>query len=147
MEYFTKEFWFLLTGIFVVLEVVLGFTIVCLFAALSCFTVGIMVTFSLAPNTIQQLAYFFGFTFLWTILAYKPLVNLVKKAPKDSYNNIIGGIAEVTEKNLIAGKIGAVKWSGTIFKAMLAIDAEEKEISVGKNVTIVAVKENIFIVK
>lgn len=147
MEYFTKEFWFLLTGVFVILEVVLGFTIVCLFAALASFTVGVMVSFNMPENILQQAAYFFGFTFLWTILAYKPLINLLKKNFKHSYHNIIGSIAKVTEENLIAGKIGAVKWSGTIFKAMLAKDSEEKEISVGKSVTIVAVKENIFIVK
>lgn len=144
-----SEIWFIISIICLVIEIFAGLTIAFLFLALSSFFTGILINYNILSNIslIYQLACFFGIATLLSIFAYKPLLRFLKKHPKNEFKNIIGSSAIVTQESLIPGRVGHVTWSGSIFKAILEDNHSNKSVSVGSSVTIVAVKENIFIVK
>ncbi len=143
------EIWYILAAILMVLEVVFGFTVVLLFAALAAFSLGVMIDYGVIyhDDWVMSLAYFFGFTIFWSLVAFKPLRNLLNKsAGGANYSNIIGSKAIVAKGGLQKGHRGEVTWSGSFFKAEIAENSEHDSIVAGGLVKIVAVEENVFIV-
>lgn len=144
------EVWFILAIIFIVLEVVLGFTIVLLFAAFASFSVGLLVTLgSLSEDsTVTQISLFFALSAVWTILLWKPLKRmLAKRSESEGVHSYIGQEVVLIDDTLEKGHIGDAKWSGTIRKIKIAEDAKELKYHSGEILKVVAVQDNLFIVK
>lgn len=142
------EFWFILGLCLIILEGLLGFTIITFIAGLAAVTVGIMCylfpEYYESPISIFSLAMYCGFIGIWALLLFNPLKAL-KNRNKDGYNNIVGGEGEVVDKPLKPGKIGKLKWSGTLVKAKLKAGCKH-QVAVGEDVTIIDIKDNVFIV-
>jgi membrane protein implicated in regulation of membrane protease activity len=62
------------------------------------------------------------------------------------YHNMVGRTVTLLE-DISHDKVGKVEWSGSIFKAQLSPDAASEKIIANKNATIVAVKNNVLIIK
>lgn len=142
-------FWFICAAILILLEVVAGFTVTLLFAALSAFTLGILIEINFVPqnNIVAHLTYFCGFTLFWLALFYKPLRELIKKHHnQNNYSNIVGNDAVVSGAGLKKGEMGQVKWSGSLFNAQIRDGSDLSEIAADQAVTIVEIKGNTFIV-
>lgn len=145
------EFWLVTAILLMIFEVVLGFTIVLFFSSLACFTVaGLMYFNFIALDSITvQFATFFLATTLWALILWKLLKRLVKKTPASdaTATSIIGQEATITGSSLHLGKVGTVAWSGTTVKAKLVEDSAHHTLKEGTIVKIVAITDNIFIVR
>lgn len=143
-------FWFILAIIMVAMEVLLGMTVVLLSAAMAAFTVGILIISTTIPahEGVWQSVVFCGMTILWCLLLWRPMKNLLRQHAhsKFTYNNIVGQTITLSQ-TITKGEIGSVEWSGSIFKAQIADDCEVTQIDIKKHATIVAVKNNVLIIK
>jgi|GEM_PF-2744493 membrane protein implicated in regulation of membrane protease activity len=141
--------WFLLSVALMVAEVVLGMTIVLMFASIGAFAVGLLVVFNaIAQQAITwQIAIFMVGTVLSTAIFFKPLHKLLKqRSNMPEYHNMVGRTVTLLE-DISHDNVGNVEWSGSIFKAQLSSDVASKKIIVNKTATIVAVKNNVLIIK
>jgi membrane-bound ClpP family serine protease len=142
------EFWFILGLCLIVLEGLLGFTIITFIAGIAAINIGVLCYFFPEyypqPVTVFSVAMYCGSIGVWTLLLYKPLKAL-KNRSKGTYSNIVGQEGEVIDKPLKPGKIGKIKWSGTFVKAKLTHGAKH-QVPVGENVKIIDIKDNVFIV-
>ncbi len=149
MDILNPDFWFILGLVLIILEVVLGFTIVLLFSGIAAFTMGFLLFFKLAifESIYMQGAAFFAITLAWAALLWKPLKRLKdRNANKDGVKNFVGQTVEIIDADLEKGKIGNAKWSGTIVKVMLHPEFREEKLTVGTIARIVDVRDKNFIV-
>ena len=118
-----------------------------LFAALGAISVGAFLIFGLIDDLVHQFILFFASTAFWTALFWRPLKQFI--AGRDSgFNDMVGSTAIVYDKPLEIGKIGQVKWSGTIMKCELVAEAlGENRIDQGNEVTITGVSKGILMVR
>lgn len=147
-----SQLWFILAICLICVEIFVGFTIVATIFSISAITLGCLVYFfpTAFSSYITQLASYCAAVSFWGLVLWKPLKLLLKKYKKnEEYTNIIGQQGEVIDKDLITGKVGKIKWSGTQVKAMIDDSHQDKykKIEVGSIVTITNIKNNIFIVK
>ena len=152
MQYFLTnqiELWYVLGAVLMIIEMYLGGTIRFFFAGIAAFCVVLCMKFNLITlNTlIDQIGFFFGFFCLWSIVLWKPTKYLLNIGNTEAYHNIEGGIATVYSHDLKGASLGEIKWSGAICKAKLAPSNKNNILKKGDNVTIVSVKNNIFIVE
>jgi membrane protein implicated in regulation of membrane protease activity len=146
---FNPEFWFLLGLVLIILEVVMGFTIVLFFTSLAAFTVGFISyeKFVVFESVYWQFAAFFALTVFWAILLWKPLKRLKDRNAKNGeVKNFVGQAVEVIDADLTKNKTGNVKWSGTIVHAILHPEFREETLPVGTIAKIVDVRDKIFVV-
>ncbi|MFV9875796.1 MAG: NfeD family protein [Rickettsiales endosymbiont of Dermacentor nuttalli] len=138
--------WMVVGVALVLLEVltVPGIGILC--AGLAAVIVGIMILFGLIfyDYYILQMGWFFAWTLLWAMMLWRPLLKL--RYSERAYHNIIGEHAIVYKNDLIKGKTGEVKWSGTVMKALIVNDSNESSIGVNQEVIIKNLKGNILLV-
>jgi membrane protein implicated in regulation of membrane protease activity len=147
---YNPEFWFILGFVFVVLEVVLGLTIVLFFCGLSAFTMGFLLYFNITSfeNLFTQFSAFIVTTFFWAAILWRPM-----KRYKDSklngkkFENYVGQPVIVTSKPLKKGGVGTGSWSGTTVKISIHEDYPEKKMEIDHVGTVVEVRDNIFIIK
>ena len=92
------------------------------------------------------IGFFFGLFCLCLIVLYKPKKYLVCMDNVEAYHNIKGGIAAVYSHDLKGDNLGEIKWSGAICRAQLAPSSKNTSLKKGDDVTIISVKNNIFIV-
>jgi membrane protein implicated in regulation of membrane protease activity len=132
-----------------IIEMYLGGTIGFFFAGIAAFCVALCMKFNLITlNTlIDQIGFFFGFFCLWSIVLWKPTKYLLNIGNTEVYHNIEGGIATVYGHDLKGENLGEIRWSGAICKAKLSPSSKNTILKKGDNVTIVSVKNNIFIVE
>jgi len=152
MQYFLTnqiEVWYILGAVLMIIEMYLGGTIGLFFAGIAAFCVALCMKFNLiALNTlIDQVGLFFGFFCLWSIMLWKPTKYLLNIGNAKEYHNIEGGIATVYSNDLKGENLGKIKWSGAVCKAKLAPSGKNTVLKKGDNVTIISVKNNIFIVE
>jgi inner membrane protein len=143
------EFWFLLGLVLIVLEVVMGFTIVLLFTSLAAFTVGFIMywKFMVFEGIYWQFAAFFALTVIWALILWKPLKRLKERNSKHgNVQNFVGQSVEVIDADLTKINPGNAKWSGTIVKAIIHPDFREEKLPVGTIAKIVDVRDNVFVV-
>ena len=131
----------------VFLEIVMFQGVGFLFAALGAISVGAFLIFGLIDNLVHQFILFFAATAFWTALFWRPLKQFI--AGRDSgFNDMVGSTAIVYDKPLEIGKIGQIKWSGTIMKCELVAEAPgENTIDQGSEVTITGVSKGILMVR
>ena len=115
-----------------------------LFAGLSAITVGGLINLGILGQAshIEQVSLFLAFVFVWAAILWIPLKNFSFKNEVNAFNNIVGDIAEVESDVLIKGKIGKVKWSGTIMRARLDVDDTVQSVLKGTEVYIKLVDGN-----
>lgn len=144
------EFWLLFGGLSIILEVVLGFTVVLFFTGLACFTVAGLMHYNIIDNAsiIDQFTVFFVATILWTTVLWKPFKTMMNRitTSNNSSISIIGQKAVVAEGKLQINKIGTVKWSGTLVKATLSAKSNYHTIDEGIEVQITEINNNVFTV-
>ncbi len=151
MMSFNPEFWFIAGLVLIILEVVLGFTIVLLFTSLAAFTMGFLLYAKLAlfDSAYWQFAAFFGLTFFWALILWKPLKKLKDRGNGQStgFQNYFGQTVEVINNDLTKGKAGAAKWSGTTIKVALHPEYPEETLKVGGSAKIIDIRDNTFIIR
>ena len=119
-----------------------------LFAALGAISVGAFLIFGLIDDLVHQFILFFASTAFWTALFWRPLKQFIA-GRNSGFNDMVGTTAIVYDKPLEIGKIGQVKWSGTIMKCELVAEAlsGENTIDQGCEVTITGVSKGILMVR
>ena len=80
----TIEFWYLLGAVLVMVQMLMGGTMLIFFAGIAAFSIALSMKFELIAldSPIKQVGAFFGFSCLWSIILWKPvgyLMNLGKK--------------------------------------------------------------------
>jgi membrane protein implicated in regulation of membrane protease activity len=117
-----------------------------LFAGLGAFTTSFLISFELISSFdyLIQATSFLASSVLFALVLFKPLTKTYRKS--HGYKNIIGSEAVVYGDKLVTGKLGHVRWSGTIMNAMLSNKCTAREIQVGETVRIEALEGNILIV-
>lgn len=102
----------------------------------------------IAPDeATMQFASFFGFTTLWAIILWRPLIKFrSSKGSASSYSDTVGGIAIVGGEGLKRGETGQVIWSGTHMNAVLEDSAPVDSLPAGTSVIIKSVSGNTFTV-
>lgn len=120
-----------------------------MFAGLGCLTVGALLNLgALAEDTtLLQFIAFFMATSFWTLILWKPMRRFYSSKSHVKYHNMVGDIAIIGAGGLKKGHTGEAQWSGTIMKAALAEDAGVEKLDAGAQVTIVAVKGAMLVVK
>jgi membrane protein implicated in regulation of membrane protease activity len=141
--------WLVCGGLFLVLEVTAISGIGFLFAGLAAITTGGLVQYGLinTDNYTLQTGVFLGCVFLWAGVLWLPMQRFYKKNKSGSFNNMVGDTAIICGGALKKGKIGQVKWSGTIMNARISDNNQLETIEEDSMVTIEAVDGNILIVK
>jgi membrane protein implicated in regulation of membrane protease activity len=145
---FTPIIWLILGTIFIIIEVVAMPGIGFLFAGFSAISLGGLITFGFINNAtdLEQIAYFFFFTAVWWVILWKPLKSLLKKRRGD-YQNLSDAQGVVEEEGgLVAGKVGKVKWSGTVMRARIVPNSSSAKIAKGESVWVHEQKDGILLV-
>lgn len=114
-------FWLILSLILFIAEVTMFQLIGVLFLALGALLLGVLITLGIFAESslVSQVALFLCFSGLCALILWKPLKRLKSKKGQE-YSDVIGSYATVINAPLEQGKIGRVKWSGTIMRAKLA---------------------------
>ena len=140
--------WLSIGALLVFLEIVMLQGVGFLFAALGAISVGAFLIFGLIDDLVHQFILFFAATAFWTALLWRPLKQFIT-GRNSGFNDMVGSTAIVYDKPLEIGKIGQVKWSGTIMKCELVAEAlsGENTIDQGCEVTITGVSKGILMVR
>ncbi len=141
--------WLAAGALFMLLEALAVPGVGFLFAGLAAITTGGLVEFGIIgyESYTAQGIVFLSASFLWAAVLWVPLRKFHKKNITTEYSNMIGENAIVYEKPLLKGKIGEVKWSGTIMQAQLSDDADAQSVAPDTIVKIIAIKGNVLTVK
>jgi membrane protein implicated in regulation of membrane protease activity len=139
--------WLMIGALLIFLEIAFIQGIGLLFAGLGAICVGAILSAGMAEELTSQFIMFFIFTAIWTGLLWKPLKNFIK-GKNSGYSDMVGATAIVYEEDLTRGKIGKVKWSGTIMKCKLEDDFSlQEKIALDTEVIIIKVSHGILIVR
>ena len=139
--------WLMIGALLIFLEIAFVQGIGLLFAGLGAICVGVLLSAGMAKELIDQFIMFFIFTAIWTALLWKPLKKFIK-GKNSGYNDMVGATAIVYGEDLSKGKIGKVKWSGTIMKCKLEDDDSlQEKIALDTEVIITKVAHGILIVR
>ncbi len=139
--------WFLLGCLFTTLEI-LGFAgIGFFFVGLAGLSVGILVSFDFIAehNFLIQVTWFLAFISTFALALYNPLKRY-RRPNQRRFKDIVGQTGVVVQGNLIKGKIGNVRWSGTNMAAR-SIESAPTVILEGTEVEILEVTGNQLIVQ
>ncbi len=129
-------------GVFLLIaELAIGAFFLLLIMGLSAIIVSIVVFLGCIPDFISQLSLFSSLFIIMSIISWRRIRGyFIDK--KQHYSNIIGSSAVVMDGDLEPGRIGKIKWSGTICNA-----SSSSLIKSGSSVVIVENVGNVFFVK
>jgi membrane protein implicated in regulation of membrane protease activity len=139
--------WLICGAFLIILDVIMINAIWVMFAGLGAVTVGAALAGGWIEGPVGQFMVFFFATGVWSLLLWKPLKNFMDG--KDTgFNDMVGATAIVYENALEYGKMGQVKWSGTVMNCRLEsnVDGMEK-IEPGTEVTIAGVSKGVMLVR
>ena len=143
-------FWIMIGFGLMAAEVLLfGFsTIIFLFAGLAALITGLLMMFSVLPETwTAGIASFGILTGVVSFVLWKPLRNLqsgsASTKPVAGHSSDLIGLEFVTEQDLAPGKHGNHRYSGVDWKVELAAGAEA-DIAAGSRVKVVSVDAGVF---
>lgn len=128
MEIFSNDsalIWLLVGAFLIILEAATSPGLGLFLAGLGALCAGILVKSHVVPASAgaAQIAWFFGFTTLWTIVLWKPLRHFQARQGRGSggenFRDMIGETAIVGKGGLKPQELGQVIWSGTIMNAQL----------------------------
>ncbi len=142
-----SSIWLIIGVLLIILEIVLFPGIGFLFAGLGAISVGAALVAGWIDSLSAQFILFFLATAFWTSILWKPLQKFI--AGKESgFDDMVGSTAVVFGQSIGKGKMGKVKWSGTIMKCQFDPEAEGLEmIAPETEVIITAVSKGILIIR
>jgi len=142
-----SSLWLIAGALLVILEIVLVPGIGFLFAGLAAISVGAGLIVGWIDSLSAQFILFFLSTAFWTVILWKPLKKFI--AGKDSgFDDMVGSTAVVFDQSIEKGKMGKVKWSGTIMKCQFDPEADGlKVIPPETEVIITGVSRGILIIR
>jgi membrane protein implicated in regulation of membrane protease activity len=144
------EFWLMFGFAMLAIEVVTGFTTgVFLFAGLGALTTGMLMSFSVLPETWVAGVSCTGISSgIITALLWKPLKNLQGNRPveKDNSSDLIGH-EFVIDSDIAVNKPGSINYSGITWKVEIDKDAGINTIQAGQRVSVSSVEVGVFKVK
>jgi len=138
----------LISGAFLIfLDVIMINVIWVMFAGLGAVCVGVALAGGWIVSPVAQFMVFFFATGVWSLLLWKPLKNFMS-GRNTGFNDMVGSTAVVFGKPLEYGKVGQVKWSGTVMNCRLESNVEGLEkIEPGAEVTIAGVSKGLMLVR
>jgi len=105
-----------------------------------------IVNFVTTHTLADQIAYFFFLTIIWGVALWKPLKKLSNKNVH-KYKNLSGTEAVVLEEGgLQAGRVGNVKWSGSILRAQIEPLSSVASIAKGETVWVHGQHDGVLLV-
>lgn len=142
-----SSIWLIAGALLIIIEISLFSGIGFLFTGLGAITVGAGLILGWIDSLPGQFIIFFLSTAFWTAILWKPLKSFI--AGKESgFDDMVGSTAVVFGQSIEKGKMGEVKWSGTIMKCKFDPEAEELEmIAPETEVIISAVSKGILIIR
>lgn len=117
-----------------------------LFAGLGAISVGIALMAGLFISFTAQVTWFFCLTAIWAAVLWWPLRRAYRR-PDSGYADMVGDIATVGPDGLQKGKLGQVRWSGTIMNCRLDEGCDQEKLNPETEVKILKVSDGILIVK
>ena len=139
--------WLAAGAILIILEIVLFPGIGFLFAGMGAISVGAVLIAGWIDSLSAQFILFFLATGFWTAILWKPLKKFIE-GKETGFDDMVGSTAVVFGQSIEKGKMGKVKWSGTIMKCQFDPGAEGLEmIDPETEVIITAVSKGILIIR
>lgn len=142
-----SSIWLIAGALLIILELALVPGIGFLFAGLGAISVGAGLITGWIEGLSSQFILFFLSTAFWTALLWKPLKSFI--AGKESgFDDMIGSTATVFGKSIEKGKMGKVKWSGTIMKCRIDPETDGlTTIAPETEVTITGVAKGVLMIR
>ncbi len=142
-----SSIWLITGALLIILEIVLFPGIGFLFAGLGAISVSAGLIAGGIDSLSAQFILFFLATAFWAAVLWIPLQKLI--AGKGSgFDDMVGSTAVVFGQSIEKGKMGEVKWSGTIMKCQFEPGAEGREmIDPETDVIITEVSKGVLIIR
>ena len=142
-----SSIWLMVGALLIILELVLFPGIGLLFAGLGAISVGAGLIAGWIDGLSAQFILFFLATAVWTAILWKPLKKFIE-GKESGFDDMVGSTAIVFGQSIEKGKMGRVKWSGTIMKCQFDPGAEGQEmIDPETEVIIAGVSKGILIIR
>jgi membrane protein implicated in regulation of membrane protease activity len=142
-----SSIWLIAGAVLIILEIALFPGIGFLFAGLGAISVGAGLVAGWIDSLSAQFITFFFSTGFWTAILWKPLKKFIEEK-ESGFDDMVGSTAIVFGQSIKKGKLGKVKWSGTIMKCQFDPGDEGLEmIDPETEVIIAGVSKGILIVR
>lgn len=139
--------WLVAGAILIILEIALFPGIGFLFAGMGAICVGAALIAGWIDTLSAQFILFFLATGFWTAILWKPLKKFIE-GKETGFDDMVGSTAVVFDQSIGKGKMGKVKWSGTIMKCQFDPGAEGLEmVDPETEVIIAGVSKGILIIR
>jgi membrane protein implicated in regulation of membrane protease activity len=141
-------FWYITGGLFLMLEMFGISGIGLFFAGLGAVGTGMLFSFGLLDSTslfMTQFGVFSALSFGFGVLLWKPFKNFMNHNA-GSYHHITGNHVDIIE-DLQPGKMGSVKWGGTIMRAKLAKDQTAIDYKSANQAVVDSVQDGVLMIK